>query len=850
MEKQPLTKKTRSPLEAKSTEVEHSKSLVANVVDHPIERGIPPEFRTYGHGSWISSVLITNTGKEVPIFLTIRDGKLFIKQVATTKIANIDEELLQTINKEMELGINYSEANDVLIADGLASIKYQPSDMSIRLDINEREINYNETREDKLGVNTKYLEAGDDTQSGVVSYSAYANKTTSGMNSSINGGLLHSLGTSYIDARFSAGSAKPNPVKKAVVARQFEGRTTQVGYLGFASTGSKFSSFSAYESTSVEYYGASFESDTATIDNDTNSEETTSEVPITLYLSAPTTIEVWRDNELINTQEFNVGVTNLDTRPLPDGIYDVLLRFYEGGKLEREESHTIYKSPMMSEPLQYKVSIGFTRDSQSENSKPNAPWITGYYRKMLPRSFAVGVGGEVIDDTEKLFIQIDKSLPGLTIRNGLALSDTNQFKYKLGLNGLFYGFRVSGHVTTGHSETNESSERSKYDFYNGSVNINKKLFSGSQIALNYSESMYKGAIERKSIRNNFTRTDSFRGISNQKDASIRYSMPVRLNATSSMNWFTTWKLREESGTGIYRNDESINIGFTLNYTYDHGYSIHSSGNYDTNNGYNISARGERKFSEQESSLLRTVSLNAIDSKASRQGKLRTKYQNQYIQGNASIGLNQTKSTGESSTNATLNARGTTVYNSQAVAQSSVGSTSSGVIVDVLGLVEGDEIEVNSKVIKKNGRVFTPFPVHSSQKLLVGMTPNTKYTYNIDTFDKDFGVSYKGKVHYAKVDLQRAVEVMARIVDENEVPVENAIVENHIGKTATDKNGMFIMPVSVKNPNVKVFDSSGRTCLIPIYAMSNIKNEEIVLAGNLKCKLIETQNVITDKRQYG
>ncbi len=68
-----------------------------------------------------------------------------------------------------------------------------------------------------------------------------------------------------------------------------------------------------------------------------------STTPVYVTPSRPGMVEIYRDGQLINSQQVSPGLQALDTKVLPAGIYEVELRVLEDGQVTERRRETIYK---------------------------------------------------------------------------------------------------------------------------------------------------------------------------------------------------------------------------------------------------------------------------------------------------------------------------------------------------------------------------------------------------------------------------------------------------------------------------------------------------------------------------
>lgn len=68
-----------------------------------------------------------------------------------------------------------------------------------------------------------------------------------------------------------------------------------------------------------------------------NSTQAAQGTPVTVFITRPSRIDAYRDQQLLGTFYLNAGTQNLDTTAFPNGSYTVTLRVYEDNQLSRTE---------------------------------------------------------------------------------------------------------------------------------------------------------------------------------------------------------------------------------------------------------------------------------------------------------------------------------------------------------------------------------------------------------------------------------------------------------------------------------------------------------------------------------
>ena len=65
--------------------------------------------------------------------------------------------------------------------------------------------------------------------------------------------------------------------------------------------------------------------------------------PILIFLNQQSTVRIYRGNQLLSVQNYDIGSHEIDTNSFPSGVYQVKIDIYNGTQKLREEVQTVNK---------------------------------------------------------------------------------------------------------------------------------------------------------------------------------------------------------------------------------------------------------------------------------------------------------------------------------------------------------------------------------------------------------------------------------------------------------------------------------------------------------------------------
>jgi len=253
--------------------------------------------------------------------------------------------------------------------------------------------------------------------------------------------------------------------------RELEGQFLRLGYFTPNAEGltRQLRTFGASPDTAIGVmYGSS---DTLMINN-----PKASIYPIAITANRQGSVEIYRNGLLINTQPVTSGLQNLDTRPLPGGIYEVEVRLIEDGQVTNTTQELVYKPNNWrnhDDRWRYNVFAGQESKLLSNwDEQSSGDMTAGVSLNYLAHPRVVlGVSGRQVKDNMQYGTSID-----WTLANSASvyanLYQTEKYGTGVDLNGLYnYGL---GTVVLNHTRS-WLDTRNTYEYLPDGTRIHQQL---------------------------------------------------------------------------------------------------------------------------------------------------------------------------------------------------------------------------------------------------------------------------------------------------------------------------------------------------------------------------------------
>ncbi|VEC00583.1 fimbrial outer membrane usher protein TcfC [Cedecea lapagei] len=582
---------------------------------------------------------------------------------------------------------------------------------------------------------------------------------------------------------------------------------------------------------SSKLYGVTYGNKTATRTHNTAQSLT----PITVFLPSAGEVHIYRQGRLLNIQNFPMGSFEVDTSPLPYGIYDVDVEVVIDGKVNTKTRQTINKSfsnaSGEANALNWQVYGGYMDYKNRKNAGTSDD----------KQTYLAGVSAAVsFPDLAKL--SDAPSLLGLTLQTSNYTFDKNLINETsinvsvspygaLGWQGLISQdghyrniFSVSAMLPDGYGSLWANREKSHigealpiYESnsysWGGSLSLDRLFSRGGQITFSrtidkrdrstsnnfeYSTALVSGRYGSVGLRAGVQRYqyDYQSNSTNQRYVSLDLSLPL-----------ATWL-----SAGVSSNNGNMQANLSANKSFENSRI--------TSAGFSLSKQIKEK--------------NTGDSDYSASGY--STFDTKYSAGTVSLSRPDNKRL-----NGNLTARGSLAYSDNKIAASGL-QEKSGIIIKT-DIEDGAMLsaQVNGRNYKLSGKNnFIPLPSYASYKVELLNDKNSADSFDIVKGRTSSVTLYPGNVAVHSPEIKQLVTVFGRVTTEQGKAIANAKIRNHIGKTITDENGDFSMDVDKRYPVVSLTTADNNVCEVDL----DLRDARGVMwVGDMVC---QTQTILAQR----
>ncbi|MCA8180527.1 CS1-pili formation C-terminal domain-containing protein [Burkholderia vietnamiensis] len=555
-------------------------------------------------------------------------------------------------------------------------------------------------------------------------------------------------------------------------------------------------------------------------------------IPLVVNANKAGRAEIYKDGRLIGSYPTQPGINTLPTERLPDGIYSVSVRLYEGNQLVSSLPESIYKPANWNgeDRWRFRVYGGrrFSLWDTSGDDESRDAWVGG------------GQLGYLL--TPKLRGGVSVSYDGIDTPVGLFLD------YQLNDHARFYfnpyysakrgsGYEVQGTLSAGPASlsfTNRYSER-KYSRQVDSLGLNP-------LPVYTDISRYSSVTGSWQINqhNRLGASFSYDHVHSQRTLDLTFSHDLVTRGGTQLQAFVTVYDRPTSwnGFGAVPSEHGVMIGLsgTLGRESDRVNVSTGAGHSDAGWDPSLNLGYEHAFKDN---ALQSISLNGNYARsgssmtASAQVATRSVNGNGYVQ----YGVN----TGDTSLG--LDLQSTTAVGGGAVAEGAetAGGAESAVVLDVdsdndmpaKGLVarlgDGQSIDLHP------GRNLIPVSPYEVQHLSFDQTDGrmggVKFAPTATTVQL-----YPGGVVHQTIDAMRTITVVGRVVDADGRPQKGIRIQNHAGQAWPENDGVFTLEVSRRRPSITVYRGEHAEATFDLKGkLEQADATGVVVLGDLKCE---------------
>lgn len=534
--------------------------------------------------------------------------------------------------------------------------------------------------------------------------------------------------------------------------------------------------------------------------------------PIYVTANRESVVEVYQNDILIGSQLISSGLQLLDTKDLPNGIYDVELRIVEDGREVNRLQETIHKPTEWGNSGQrWKYNLFAGKESswmnKSQRNQRTEMAFGGAMNYLVSSRWLAGMAVKSIGSDYQKGLTLEwNAKQAFKLHSSVYHTDDTGYGYDL---QTLWSYR-NGSISANHGQR---------------WSIDHTGSEGQQKTRNSSVALIHRLNDRDSIS-----TRMSVNASNQLGYDVGYStlsnilgtdIQWRLSAfdrpysdmSDSRNWGVTLNANFSLGRDKRRGDVSIGsrsesegsrdlfVSASMNQQWDSGPISNSS----------LSITGDRHG-------LGVSNWNSFDGRLAR-GSSWAQYS---TQGNISGGVNIDSSL---------------VYGGgKAVVSTENRAHGAGLILDV----DSDDPNVelmsysSSGTVKLTaGRNFIPVNAWEEGALELGFPYGESPALNIWPIQVSYQLN-RGGVDYHRIRVMETVTVMGRVTDDSGRPLPGVRVINHAGRSVTEHDGFFTLEMHVHNPVVSIEHSDGESCELTL-DMSQAKDVDVLFSGDLVCQ---------------
>ena len=552
--------------------------------------------------------------------------------------------------------------------------------------------------------------------------------------------------------------------------------------------------------------------------------------PIFVTANRQATVEIYRNDVLINSQPVSPGLQSIDTSVLPGGIYEVEVRLVEDGQVTSRTEELVYKPSNWSnsdQRLRYNLYAGRESKLLSNWDDKDDGELTagGAINYLLHPRVVLGLSARQVKESMQFGSSLDWSM---TDRAKLYanVSQTDGQGTGLDLQGL-YSYS-SGTVSASHT-------RSWLD----TRNTYETLADGTRIR---QVSTYNGAVSNSSLGVTHRLSPK-----NSLSARVTHSEGNVEGVGLNLSWMSNGRLfghdanwqwsvfdRPGSASSDNRRDRGVDVSLSLALG-DEGRSVRGSIGTRTARDGGSDRNGSLTYEQRvENSLLTRVSgtLTADTYGSGLSG--RADFNNQQVNGDVYV----QQSSYNKNISGGLNLDSTFVIGGGKVAMTNQSSTNqAGMIIDVVS--DLDEITLRADdmsgmgAVLKPGRNFVPVGAYEAGNVQFDFEGGDSHAATVQPSRARYHLN-KGGVAYQQIRVMKTITVLGRLVGADGQPLKGHHVINHASRGVSEADGFFSMEMSEGTPTLEVQRSAEVLCRFKLDLARHEREGDVLMVGDLKC----------------
>jgi Mat/Ecp fimbriae outer membrane usher protein len=554
-----------------------------------------------------------------------------------------------------------------------------------------------------------------------------------------------------------------------------------------------------------------------------SSHDFSSSYPIYVTANRDGMVEVLRNGVLLHSQPVSSGLQLINTRTLPEGVYQVEVRLLQDGVLHSTQTEWIYKSPSWGSAEQrwrYNLFAGQQRKllDNFDNSNAGEPVWGGNLNYLVHPQLVAGInvartgqhGGHGAS------VAVDFNSDSKLIANWL---HSGQYGNQADLQ--WYGGYGEGSVLLGLSQWRQSlPDGGSQPVRTVNLTWQQQLGRGDSLSARLSHGNGQG--QGVGLDLGLSRRQKLWG----SDLAFRLSMFDR--PYGGMGG------QRSRGVELSLNLDFASEGRSLSATLG---SRNSGGsNREQYAGLTLRQRQDASWLQQYG-----IGLNADRYGLGVTGDVQ--WRHALAQGDAYLA----RAAQGGRFSGGVNVESTLALNGQAVALSADGVSSAvdtAVIVDVASdipdLTLYAEDTSGGHYTLHQGRNLLPASPYRPGKFSFYFAERDATAASISPAQSSYHLN-KGGVDYVVVNVRKIVTLAGRLQDADGRPLAGAAVINHAGRTMSDSDGFFSVDVSASQPELEIKLNGQRQCLFKLAANPPAKAQDVQFVGDIRCEPLSAQH---------
>ena len=542
--------------------------------------------------------------------------------------------------------------------------------------------------------------------------------------------------------------------------------------------------------------------------------------PIYVTANRDGMVEVLRNGVLLHSQAVSSGLQLVNTRTLPEGVYQVEVRLLQDGVLHSTQTEWIYKSPSWGSAEQrwrYNLFAGQQRKllDDFDDSDAGEPIWGGNINYLLHPQVIAGINvartGQYGGHGASLALDFksDNKLIANWLHSG---QSGNQADLQ------WFGGYGDGSMLLGLSQWRQGlPDGGSRQVRTVNLTWQQQLGRGDSLSARLSHDSNQGA----GLDLGLSRRQKLWG----SDLAFRLSAFDRPYGG----------LSRQRSRGI---ELSLNLDFARDgrsFSATMGSRSGGGGNREQYAGINMRQRQEASWLQQYG-----IGLNADRYGLGVNGDVQ--WQHALAQGDAYLAraaLGGRFSGG-------INLESTLALNGQAVALSADGVSSAvdtAVIVDVASDIPdltlyAEDVSGGHYTLHR-GRNLLPASPYRPGKFSFYFAERDATAASISPAQSSYHLN-KGGVDYVVVNVRQIVTLAGRLQGVDGRPLAGAAVINHAGRTMSDNDGFFSVDVSTSQPELEIKLNGQRQCLFKLAANPPAKAQDVQFVGDIRCEPLLAQ----------